>query len=199
MITKSRATIHDLYAIPDNGKAELVGGELVRRSPTGAIPGRAGGEIHFSLRLYESQTGGGYASPDNVGFLVDLPGRESFSPDAAWYVGDVNSMKFLPGAPRFAVEVRSENDYGPAAERAIAQKTADYFAAGTWVVWEVELQSEEVVRVYWAGSPTQPTVYRRGEIAEAEFAVPGWRFPVSSLFLVYETTCRQESGIREAM
>lgn len=29
-------------------------------------------------------------------------------------------MRFLEGAPAFAVEVRSENDYGPAAEREIA-------------------------------------------------------------------------------
>lgn len=27
-------------------------------------------------------------------------------------------MRFLEGAPVFAVEVRSENDYGPVAERA---------------------------------------------------------------------------------
>ena len=84
--------------------------------------------------------GGGYAFPDNVGFLVKLPGRESFSPDAAWYVGNVDSMKFLQGAPALAVEVRSENDYGLTSERAIADKIADYFAVeqrsfGTWTCW----------------------------------------------------------------
>src|SRR3712207_7434649 len=35
-------------------------------------------------------------------------------------------MKFLEGAPVFAVEVRSEGDYGPAAEQAMAEKRADY-------------------------------------------------------------------------
>jgi hypothetical protein len=34
----------------------------------------------------------------------------------------------------FAVEVRSEDDYGPAAEKALAAKRADDFAAGTRVV-----------------------------------------------------------------
>ena len=46
-------------------------------------------------------------------------------------------MKFLEGAPVFAVEVRSENDYGAAAEREMA------------------------------------AIYRRGDTAEAEPAVPG--------------------------
>jgi hypothetical protein len=38
------------------------------------------------------------------------------------------------------------------------------------------------VRVYRASDPSMPTLYRRGEHAEAEPAVPGWRFPVAELF-----------------
>ena len=91
-------------------------------------------------------------------------------------------MKFLPVAPDFAVEVRSEGDYSPSAERKMTAKRADYFAAGTKVVWDVDLESDEVVRVYRAGSPDAPTIYRRGETAEAEPAVPGWTMPVDELF-----------------
>ena len=40
----------------------------------------------------------------------------------------------------------------------------------------------DVVRVYRADNPTQPTIYRRGEIAEAEPALPGWRLAVNELF-----------------
>src|SRR5262249_617361 len=134
-------TVEDLYHVPDNGKAELISGQLVRMSPTGAKPGRAATKIAASLVLYEEQHGGGYAFGDNVGFIVKLPNRESFSPDAAWFVGtpeDVETMKFVNGAPAFAVEVRSENDYKPKAERAIQAKIKDYFAAGTQVVWDVD-------------------------------------------------------------
>ena len=92
-------------------------------------------------------------------------------------------MKFFEGAPIFAVEVRSECDYGPAAERDMAAKRADYFAAGTLVVWDVDLLSEEVVRVFRDGNGEQPaSVYRRGQAAEAEPAVPGWTMPVDDLF-----------------
>jgi Uma2 family endonuclease len=125
--------------------------------------------------------GGGHAVNDNVGFLVNLAHRESFSPDAAWCLGEI-TMKFYEGAPVFAVEVRSENDYGKTAEDEIAAKRRDYFATGTLVVWDVDLLSDEVVRVYRADAPEQPVVYRRGEVAEAEPAVPGWRFSVDELF-----------------
>jgi Uma2 family endonuclease len=91
-------------------------------------------------------------------------------------------MKFYQGAPVFAVEVRSEGDYGPDAEVKVARKRADYFAAGTLVVWDVDLLSQEVVRVYRATDPEGTTVYRRGEFAEAEPAVPEWSIRVDDLF-----------------
>lgn len=181
MATKSEATIEDLYRVPEHGKAELVNGEIVLMPPTGFLPGRASGSIYASLLEYERRTKSGYAVPDNIGFIVDLPNRKSFSPDAAYYVGEP-TMKFAQGAPLFAVEVRSENDYGPAAEQQMAAKRADYFAAGTQVVWDVDLLGEDVVRVYRAAESSQPKVYRRGEIAEAEPALPGWTMPVDELF-----------------
>jgi Uma2 family endonuclease len=91
-------------------------------------------------------------------------------------------MKFLEGAPAFAAEVRSEGDYGPRAEREMADKRGDYFVAGTLVVWDVDLLGDEVVKVYRAADPNNPTIYRRSEVAEAEPAVPDWRMPVDDLF-----------------
>jgi hypothetical protein len=40
-------------------------------------------------------------------------------------------MPFIAGAPHLSVEVRSENDYGPAADADMADKRADFFQAGT--------------------------------------------------------------------
>ena len=171
--------IAELYKI--DGKAEIVDGRIVMMSPTGDLPGSASGFIYASLLAYARRSDG-RAYPDNVAFLVELPNRKSFSPDAAFYSGPRTKMKFLGSAPDFAAEVRSEGDYGPAAERKMAAKRADYFAAGTKVVWDVDLLSDDAVRVYRADAPEQPTVYRRGQTAEAEPAVPGWTFPVDELF-----------------
>jgi Uma2 family endonuclease len=179
MNPRTEATIDDLYRVP--GKAELVGGEIVMMSPTGGFANYAAGEIYSSLRDYVRRTKKGHASTDNLGFVVDLPDRKSFSPDAAYFVSRL-SAKFVQGAPDFAAEVRSEGDYGPAAEREMAEKRGDYFAAGTQVVWDVDLESPDVVRVHRANDPDHPTIYRRGETAEAEPAVPGWTMSVDDLF-----------------
>lgn len=174
---RHEATIDDLRSVA--GKAELVGGELVVMSPGGGLHGRVAGEIFASLRDYERRTHAGYALPDNVGFVVNLEHRQSFSPDAAFTTQPLTD-DFVNGAPIFAVEVRSKDDYGAAAERDMAAKRADYFAAGTRVVWDVDMLNEHVIRVYRAGEPA-PTTYGRGERAEAEPAVPGWSLLVDDL------------------
>lgn len=175
------ATVEDLYRV--EGKAELVGGRLVHMSPSGPAHGVAALNIATSLKLHQRTNGGGTAFGDNVGFLVQRPASRSFAPDAAWFEGEWNpTLRILPSAPAFAVEVRSPDDYGPGAERRLAAKRADYFAAGTRVVWDVDVLREEVVRTYRAERPDTPDVFRRGETADAEPAVPGWRFPVEELF-----------------
>lgn len=179
------ATVEDLLHVPDNAKAEIVNGKLVLMPPTGIEPGYAGDEIFASLREYARRTRRGRAVGDNKGFRVELPHRKSFSPDAAYTIGHPTGMGFYVGAPIFAVEVRGENDYGPAAEMEMASKRADYFACGTQVVWDVDLvgdgQSDKIVKVYRADDPQYSTIYRSGEMAEAELALPGWQFPVDSL------------------
>src|ERR1700752_3704670 len=180
MSTKVEATIEDLYKV--EGKAELVNGEIILMSPTGTLPNYAAGEIFSSLRAHSKRIKYGRAVTDNAAFVVNLPHRRSFSPDAAFFVGADSGMKFCEGAPAFAVEVRSEGDYGPRAEREVAKKRADYLAAGTLVVWDVDLLGADVVRVYRASNPTTATIYPRGETAEAEPAVPGWAMAVDDLF-----------------
>jgi Uma2 family endonuclease len=181
MVANLEATIEDLYRVP--GKAEIVDGEIAHISPTGAAPNYAASEIFVSLREYSRRTKSGYPIGDNAAFHVNLPNRKSFSPDAAYHTGKWTGMKFFEGAPAFAVEVRSEGDYGPAAERAMAAKRADYFAAGTLVVWDVDLLSDDVIKSYRVESPEQPQVFRHGGIADAEPAVPGWSMQVDDLFI----------------
>ncbi len=165
-----------------DGKAEIVDGQLQEIMATGFEPGYAGDEIYSSLRAYARASEEGIAFADGKGFLCDLPHRRSFSPDAAFYTGPRSGMGFMPEPPIFAVEVRSENDYGPQAEREMAAKRADYFAAGTIVVWDVDLQNEEVVAKYTARAPMAPQVFRRGEVADARPAVGGWEMRVNELF-----------------
>lgn len=181
--TQTAATLDDLYRVKD--KAELIGGRIVPLMPTGRWPSRVASRIFRSLDDYAEATGRGEAYSENVGFAVPIlsSGRESFSPDAAYFLGPfpANIMRFLEGPPTFAVEVRSEGDYGPAAEAAMAAKRADYFEAGTAVVWDVDPINRRILK-YRSDGPDQPETFVPGQEADAEPAVAGWRVAVDRIF-----------------
>ncbi len=184
MVTKTEATVEDLYNAPDDGKYELVDGRLVYMSPTRFRPTRISQRICRALEQYEEETGSGLAIGDNLGFIVRQPRLRSFSPDAAYIAGILEETDdFVEGAPLFAVEVRSKGDYGPAKDADYAAKRADYFAAGTQVVWDVNPRAQ-TVSCYQTGAPMEARVFRVGEIADAEPALPGWQIAVSDIFRI---------------
>ncbi len=174
-----RATLDDLMRF--DGKAELISGEVVPIMASGRLPARVAGRIYRSLDDY-AEVHGGEAFGESGYTVPELPsGRESFAPDASYARGgQANERKFIPLAPVFAVEVRSDNDYGPKPDREYAAKRADYFAAGTLVVWDVDPVAG-TVRSYRASDPAVCTSFGSGDIADAEPAVPGWRVSVDWL------------------
>jgi Uma2 family endonuclease len=178
-----RETIDDLHRV--DGKAELIDGRIIHFMPTGHLPNLVAGRIFRRLADYADEAGSGFVYTDNAGFAVPelSSGRESFSPDVSLYTGPPpsNRMRFIDGPPTFAAEVRSEGDYGPAADRAYAAERADYFEAGTLVVWDVDPVGE-VIRSYRHERPDAPDTFSRGQDADAEPAVPGWRAAVDALF-----------------
>ena len=177
------ATVDDLARVP--GKAELIGGRIVHLMATGYRPNLVAGRIYRKIAAYTDETGRGDAFTDNMGFVVPtLPsGRQSFSPNASFYGGapPTNPMRFVSGPPDFAVEVRSDNGYGAAAEATMAAKRADYFAAGTKVVWDVD-PIANVVRVYRPDAPERPVTFAGGALADAEPVLPGWRLAIDWVF-----------------
>jgi len=181
--TQVVATLDDLYRIKE--KAELIAGRIVYLMPTGRRPSRIAFKIARSLDDHAEATGIGEAFADNTGFAVPelTSGRQSFAPDAAFSIkpNSPNAMRFIQGPPTFAVEVRSENDYGEAAEIRLAAKRADYFEAGSLVVWDVDPINERV-RKFRADAQAEPMVFVKGQTAEAEPAVPGWRMRVEAIF-----------------
>ena len=176
------ATLADLMKV--EGKAELIGGRIVEQMASGRLPNRVAGRIYSWLCNYADARGAGEAFTDNLGYAVDPPlvsTRQSFSPDASYHSGPfpANDMGFIECAPTFAVEMRSENDYGRAAEIAIAEKQADYFEAGTLAVWDVDT----LARTITLHTPTSETTFRTGDLAHAEPALPGWTLDVTALFV----------------
>ncbi len=181
--TETRATLDDLHAV--EGKAELIRGRIVPLMATGRRPARIALRIARSLDDFAEATRRGEAYADGIAFAVPelASGRESFSPDASYYVGPfpANPMRFIEGPPTFAVEVRSEFDTGPAAERGMAAKRADYFEAGALAIWDVD-PIAELVHAYRRDEPAAPRTLARGQIADAGPAVPGWAMAVDEVF-----------------
>lgn len=182
-IQSTAATLADLARVSE--KAELIDGRIELLMPTGRKPGRIAGRSYRSLDDYAAQCGRGEAYPDNVGFAVSRlsSGRESFAPDASYHLGPFpdDPMRFVEAAPTLAVEVRSENDYGPSAEARLAAKQSDYFEAGTGVVLDVD-PIAECVHVYRADAPDRPTTFCRGQVLDAETLLPGWRADIDWIF-----------------
>jgi len=180
--TKTEATIEDLIHAPDNEMYELIDGKLVRMPPTGFEPNLVVSEIFVALRAYARAMRNGYAMTDGIAYIVNLAHRRSFSPDASYTrSAPENRMRFVDGAPVFAAEVRSEGDYGNAANRAYHAKRAEYFAANTAVAWDVDPVAC-TINSYRADHPNIPTIFTLEQIADAEPALPGWRVPVSDIF-----------------
>ncbi|MFO0852184.1 MAG: Uma2 family endonuclease [Gemmataceae bacterium] len=172
--------VDDLYRI--EGQAELIDGKIVRNGPHGLRPGVVAGRIMRRLGDYADARGVGVSLTATAGYALPrrLPsGRESFSPDASYHHGPLptNPMRFIDGSPTFAVEIRSDGDYGQSAEAEMADKRADYFQAGTLVVWDVDPVAG-VIDFYRASDPRNPVRFAAGDTATAEPAVPGWQVAV---------------------
>jgi Uma2 family endonuclease len=180
---QTAATLDDLSRV--EGKAELIGGRIVPIVPTGRRPNLIAGRIYRSLAAHVEALGTGEVYTDNMGFAVSelSSGRQSFSPDVSYYRGQfpVDAMRFIEGPPTFAIEVRSEGDYGSAAEIERKAKRADYFEAGTQLVWDVD-PIARCVRIYRPGAPDRPEIFCPGQEVDALPIIPDWKVTVDWIF-----------------
>ncbi len=173
-------TEDELLALPDDdGKYELVNGELILMSPAGGLHGRHTGRLFSRLAVfvedhklgecYDGQTGfwmksGNLRAPD-ISFVSKQRLEECGGP----------TERFFHIAPELAVEVISPNER----RKKIEEKLVDYFESGTLLVWFVFSRSR-TVRVYRdAKSSTLPGEH---EVLSGEEVVPGFSFPIQRLF-----------------
>lgn len=182
MIAPTRDLLSELYRT--DGKAEIINGEIVRFGYDGVVHSVVQGAIMCSLREYIRRANlPGRSFGATLAFVVDLPHRQSFCADTGYYVRPNSGMKFPVGVPAFAVEIRNEWECETIDDKTFMAKCADYFAAGAQVVWDVDLLNDPIIRVYCTPEAEYPAItFHRGEVANAEPAVPGWTMPVDDLF-----------------
>jgi Uma2 family endonuclease len=172
------ATLDDLLK-PENKRCELVDGTLVEK---------AVGEEESFLGLSLAVDLGMYLRANNLGYLtmadgtVRLPGGgPARAADVAFFRWDRQPDRRRPTdpipthAPDLAVEVLSRSN----TVREMARKRAEYFAAGTALVWEFDPRDRSV-RVYTA--PDTYTELTAADTLTGDPVLPGFRLKLADLF-----------------
>jgi Uma2 family endonuclease len=180
MVTKSRATIDDLHALPDDGSGyEIVGGEL-RRLP---VPNEEHSEID-ALTAAELLA---HVRPRKLGrvyvelhCVLSRDPLEVRLPDVAFVRAERvphGARRRVPfeGAPDLAVEIVSPSQtFGQAQEKA-----RFFLAAGSRLAWVIEPQRRTVTVYRPDHAPV--TVGDDGTLDGGD-VLPGLALPVSRLF-----------------
>jgi len=182
MTTQTQGVTADaLWQMPEDGfRYELVRGELHRMAPAGSDHGdramNIGGPLHQYVRAH--QLGKVYAA--ETGFLLSRNPDTVRAPDVAFVrrerveaAGKV--VGYWPGAPDLVVEVISPGDL----YTEVAEKVADWQAAGTALVYVVDPR-RQTVTVHRA--PTEMRTFTIHETLDGDPVVPGWRLAVAEVF-----------------
>jgi Uma2 family endonuclease len=176
------ATVQDLIAI-NNSKnrgaiVELVNNTLVEK-PMGAPESEAALELgrHVGNWNENVHLGLGLGADGIVQLFADI----ARAPDFAFYRHDQFPDGQMPEGqvpwmyPDLAVEILSPSN----SKREMAKKRREYFAAGTRLVWEVDLAARTVV-VY--REPNAGVKLKSTDTLDGEEVLPGFKLPIAKWF-----------------
>jgi Uma2 family endonuclease len=174
--------LHTIEELPDIPECyELVDGELIMMmSPGGWLHGHLVMKIGNVLGAYVEENGLGMAFGEQTGFILTRNPDTVRAPDAAFVREERipverDPTEYFPGAPDLAVEVLSPSNRAPAMKRKLAQ----YFAAGTQMVWVVDPKTRVII-VHARGR--QPALLHETDALDGEDVLPGFHYDIAKLF-----------------
>ena len=174
-------TAEELFDLPDDDyKYELVEGYLIRMAPTGGEHGVLTIRIGRVLDEYVEAHDLGICSGADTGFILQRAPDIVRAPDAAFIatarIPESGIPKtYWPFAPDLAVEVTSPSDRFSA----VQTKIAEYFSAGTRLVWVIEPATRTV---YVYRSPHDVQALGEDDELSGGDVLPGFRYGVGRLF-----------------
>ncbi len=179
-------TVDDLHAMPDDGWAyELVQGVLVRMPLSSGGASTIGYRLGIRLGVYVEDNGLGVITGEQGGYRLDpaQPRDTEMAPDVGFVRTERAPAPTSPEyfkawqlAPDLAVEVASENQYGPG----MAKKAQTYLSFGTRLVWVIWPRYKRVD--VWRPGDETPTPLGVEDELRGEDVVPGFAYPVARLF-----------------
>ncbi len=120
-------------------------GEIIIMPPTGWNTGDKNSEINLQLRLWTKKDGRGKCVDSSSGYK--MPNGAVMSPDASWIlkerlekIAPNKRRKFLPLAPDFVIELRSESDL----LSKLKAKMEEYIENGVSLGWLINPNEREV-------------------------------------------------------
>jgi len=123
-------------------------GEIIIMPPTGWETSDKNSEINFQLRLWAKKTKLGKVAESSGGYK--MPNGAIMSPDASWILNErlekvspAKRRKFLPLAPDFVIELRSESD----SLAKLKDKMQEYIENGVSLGWLIDA-GERKIYVY---------------------------------------------------
>jgi Uma2 family endonuclease len=153
-------------------------GELIIMPPTGWGSGNRNGRLTQRLFNWTDADGTGLAFDSSTGFK--LPNGANRSPDASWVSRErlealnPDPTRFLPIAPDFAVELRSDSD----SLKTTQQKMQEYIDCGVRLGWLIDPQNQQV-EIYRQGKEVE--VLHSLTSLSGEDVLPGFVLDLSQI------------------
>lgn len=176
-------TDEEFMALPEDGRYELVNGELVSMGNSGMEHGEIGSFLGGSLSFYVRSNKLGVSCDSSTAFTMKTGNRRS--PDVSFIAKErLQGVKRLPkgyfqGSPDLAVEILSPSN----TVEEIHDKIVEYFENGTRLLWVIH-PDEQYVLVYHAPSPD--VFLKVGNRLDGEDIVPGFSLAIAELFAELE-------------
>jgi Uma2 family endonuclease len=176
-----RMTAEDLERLPpDQSHVELVRGEIVVMTPSGAEHGGIAAAIVVPVANFVRERKLGRIFIAEVGFVLSRDPDTVRAPDGAFVATErvaaqAHQVGFFEGAPDLAIDVVSPGD----SDQDVHQKVLDYLGAGTRLVWVVRPRSRTVTA---HRSLTEARVLTGADALDGHDVLPGFRLQVSQIF-----------------
>ena len=173
-------TAEELFQYPDPKHYELVRGVPRVCEPPGGLHGRIAARIVSRLDAHVERHGLGTVLVE-AGYVLRRGPDTVRGPDVSFVslarlAPDRIPEQFIPGAPDLAVEILSLSSRWSEVE----ERIADYFPAGSRMVWVVDAVGRRAIVRY---SNRPPRTLVAGDTLDGEDVVPGFTLPVAGLFV----------------
>ena len=171
------------FCCKNNGRYELVKGEVVELSPVNDPHGAVAGYIVTAFNNYSRPRGAGWARVETGYWLHHDPDTVR-GPDVSFRLRsrgerEIPSTGFVSGAPDIAVEVISPSNTATA----VARKVGEYLDAGAlrvWVAYPATLTASRCVIIHRPDGTA--TTYTGNDVITDEELLPGFSLPLSEIF-----------------